>query len=151
MSGINFDGHQVRKAAIDVAARILKTRGSDLPPEVAQATDQIARSGGTPLVVLRDQRALGVIHLKDVVKPGIRDRFERIRVMGIKTIMITGDNRLTAQAIAREAGVDDLAEAKPERQASTHPKRSSRRTNGCHVRRWDQRCTRTGPVYVDSS
>ena len=80
-----------------------------------EAVQQIAMKGGTPLVVAKDGKALGVIQLKDIVKPGIRDRFERIRAMGMKTIMITGDNQLTAKAIAEEAGVDDfLAEAKPE-------------------------------------
>ena len=85
-----------------------------LPDEVRAKVDQVARQGGTPLVVAENGRALGVIHLKDIVKGGMRERFEQLRAMGIKTIMITGDNPLTAAAIAREAGVDDfLAEAKP--------------------------------------
>jgi K+-transporting ATPase ATPase B chain len=85
-----------------------------LPDEVRATVDQVARSGGTPLVVAENGRALGVIHLKDIVKGGMKERFEQLRAMGIKTIMITGDNPLTAAAIAREAGVDDfLAEAKP--------------------------------------
>jgi potassium-transporting ATPase ATP-binding subunit len=85
-----------------------------MPPEVQAAVEQIARSGGTPLVVAEMGRALGVIHLKDIVKGGMRERFDQLRAMGIKTVMITGDNPLTAAAIAREAGVDDfLAEATP--------------------------------------
>jgi potassium-transporting ATPase ATP-binding subunit len=87
----------------------------EFPSEVQTSIDAISRSGGTPLVVAENGRALGVIHLKDIVKGGLRDRFQRFRAMGIKTVMITGDNRLTAAAIAKEAGVDDfIAEAKPE-------------------------------------
>lgn len=115
MSGINIEGVEYRKGALDAISRWLKSKHSFLPKEVEDVVVEIAKCGGTPLVVARGDQALGVIHLKDVIKPGIRDRFERIRVMGIKTIMITGDNRLTAAAIAAEAGVDDfLAEAKPE-------------------------------------
>lgn len=116
MSGVDLPGSQVRKGAMDAVRHWIKaTKGASLPQEVEQAVSEVASSGGTPLVVAQDGAVLGVIHLKDVVKPGIRDRFVRIRAMGIKTIMITGDNRLTAKAIAAEAGVDDfLAEAKPE-------------------------------------
>lgn len=115
MSGIGLSGTQIRKGAMDAVAGWLKSQGTELSVDVVDTVKRIAGSGGTPLVVAKNNRALGVIHLKDIVKPGIRDRFERIRVMGIKTIMITGDNRLTAAAIAKEAGVDDfLAEAKPE-------------------------------------
>jgi K+-transporting ATPase ATPase B chain len=92
----------------------LKGNGGILPDEVRAAVETVARSGGTPLVVAENRQALGVIHLKDVVKGGMRERFAQLRSMGIRTIMITGDNPLTAAAIAREAGVDDfLAEAKP--------------------------------------
>ena len=85
-----------------------------LPEEIQATVETIARSGGTPLVVAENRRALGVIHLKDIVKGGMRERFDQLRAMGIKTVMITGDNPLTAAAIAREAGVDDfLAEATP--------------------------------------
>jgi K+-transporting ATPase ATPase B chain len=109
-----MEGRSIRKGAADAIANYLKENGSILPDEVRATVDQVARSGGTPLVVAENGRALGVIHLKDIVKGGMRERFEQLRTMGIKTIMITGDNPLTAAAIAREAGVDDfLAEAKP--------------------------------------
>jgi K+-transporting ATPase ATPase B chain len=116
MSGVNFGGNVLRKGALDSVKQWLKsTTGATIPKEVEEAVQAIARQGGTPLVVAKNGKAVGVIHLKDVVKPGIRDRFERIRVMGIRTVMITGDNQLTAAAIAAEAGVDDfLAQAKPE-------------------------------------
>jgi K+-transporting ATPase ATPase B chain len=93
----------------------VKDAGGTVPHETMEAVDRISNSGGTPLLVAEDARALGVIHLKDIVKGGMRERFEHLRVMGIRTVMITGDNPLTAAAIAREAGVDDfLAEARPE-------------------------------------
>jgi K+-transporting ATPase ATPase B chain len=114
MSGIDLEGRSIRKGAADAIANYLKENGSVLPDEVRTTVDKVARQGGTPLVVAENGRALGVIHLKDIVKGGMRERFEHLRAMGIKTIMITGDNPLTAAAIAREAGVDDfLAEAKP--------------------------------------
>ena len=114
MSGVNLDGRVIRKGAADAIAKFLEEQGSSLPPAVREAVDVVARSGGTPLVVSEGLRALGVIHLKDIVKGGMRERFTELRRMGIRTIMITGDNPLTAAAIAREAGVDDfLAEAKP--------------------------------------
>ena len=114
MSGIDLEGRSIRKGAADAIANYLKENGSVLPDEVRATVDKVARQGGTPLVVAENGRALGVIHLKDIVKGGMRERFEHLRAMGIKTIMITGDNPLTAAAIAREAGVDDfLAEAKP--------------------------------------
>lgn len=112
MSGVDLDGRYIRKGA---AQAIREYLGTDLPAEVEDAVGAVSRAGGTPLVVAENNRALGVIYLKDIVKGGLRDRFERFRTMGIKTVMITGDNNLTAAAIAREAGVDDfLAEAKPE-------------------------------------
>lgn len=114
MSGIEVDGRSVRKGAVDAISGYLKEHGAELPKEVRATVETIARGGGTPLVVAENGRALGVIHLKDVVKGGMRERFDQLRLMGIRTIMITGDNPLTAEAIAREAGVDDfLAEAKP--------------------------------------
>jgi K+-transporting ATPase ATPase B chain len=114
MSGIEVDGRSIRKGAVDAITRYLQEHGSAMPEQVLFAVETIAKSGGTPLVVTENGRALGVIHLKDVVKGGMRERFEQLRAMGIRTIMITGDNPLTAAAIAREAGVDDfLAEAKP--------------------------------------
>jgi K+-transporting ATPase ATPase B chain len=114
MSGVDMDGREIRKGAVDAIAKYLAQHGTGLPKEVTAAVEKIARSGGTPLVVAENHRALGVIHLKDVVKGGMKERFGQLRAMGIKTVMITGDNPLTAAAIAREAGVDDfLAEATP--------------------------------------
>jgi K+-transporting ATPase ATPase B chain len=114
MSGVNLEGRIIRKGSTDAIAAFLKENGGSLPDEVRAAVETVARSGGTPLVVAENRQALGVIHLKDIVKGGMKERFAQLRSMGIKTIMITGDNPLTAAAIAREAGVDDfLAEAKP--------------------------------------
>ena len=118
MSGIDMEGRSIRKGAADAIDNYLKQNGDGsgrgIPDEVRATVDKVARQGGTPLVVAENGRALGVIHLKDIVKGGMKERFEQLRAMGIKTIMITGDNPLTAAAIAREAGVDDfLAEAKP--------------------------------------
>ena len=112
MSGVDLDGRKIRKGAPDA---IRAFTGTNLPVEVQDAVDSISLSGGTPLLVADGTNVLGTIHLKDIVKGGLKDRFERFRAMGIKTVMITGDNPLTAAAIAREAGVDDfIAEAKPE-------------------------------------
>lgn len=114
MSGIEVDGRSIRKGAVDAISHYLEQHGARMPAEVRAAVEDVARSGGTPLVVAENGRALGVIHLKDVVKGGMRERFDQLRAMGIRTVMITGDNPLTAAAIAREAGVDDfLAEARP--------------------------------------
>jgi K+-transporting ATPase ATPase B chain len=114
MSGVDLDGREIRKGAVDAITKYLMQHGTVLPKEIQSAVETIARSGGTPLVVAENRRALGVIHLKDIVKGGMRERFDQLRAMGIKTVMITGDNPLTAAAIAREAGVDDfLAEATP--------------------------------------
>jgi potassium-transporting ATPase ATP-binding subunit len=114
MSGVDMDGREIRKGAVDAITKYLNQHGTVLPKEIQAAVETIARSGGTPLVVAENRRVLGVIHLKDIVKGGMRERFDQLRAMGIKTVMITGDNPLTAAAIAREAGVDDfLAEATP--------------------------------------
>lgn len=114
MSGVNLDGREIRKGAADAIAKYLDQHGTVAPKEIQATVEMIARSGGTPLVVAENRRALGVIYLKDIVKGGMRDRFDQLRAMGIRTVMITGDNPLTAAAIAREAGVDDfLAEATP--------------------------------------
>ena len=114
MSGVNLDGREIRKGAVDAITKYLHQFSTSLPREIQASVEQISRSGGTPLVVAENQRALGVIYLKDIVKGGMRERFNQLRAMGIKTVMITGDNPLTAAAIAREAGVDDfLAEATP--------------------------------------
>jgi K+-transporting ATPase ATPase B chain len=114
MSGLDFEGSAIRKGATASVKAYVEELGGVFPESVAKLSDEIARSGGTPLVVSRDNRALGVIHLKDIVKGGMRERFAQMRVMGIRTVMITGDNPLTAAAIASEAGVDDfLAQATP--------------------------------------
>src|SRR5882762_2496861 len=114
MSGVNLNGNEIRKGSSDAIARYLQLNNAIVPKELQEVVDSVARSGGTPLLVAEKHRALGVIHLKDIVKGGIRDRFSQLRSMGIKTVMITGDNPLTAAAIAREAGVDDfLAQATP--------------------------------------
>ncbi|MEU9621246.1 potassium-transporting ATPase subunit KdpB [Streptomyces sp. NPDC048155] len=119
MSGVDVDGRKVRKGATGSVVTWVKERGGSVSPDAQALTDRISEAGGTPLLVAREDehgaRVLGVIHLKDVVKEGMRERFDELRRMGIKTVMITGDNPLTAKAIAEEAGVDDfLAEATPE-------------------------------------
>ena len=115
MSGCDLDGRVIRKGAADAIARHVASLGGRVPAEVEQAVATIAKTGGTPLAVSDGPRVLGVVHLKDVVKGGIKERFARFRAMGLRTVMITGDNPLTAAAIAAEAGVDDfLAEATPE-------------------------------------
>ncbi|WP_242394386.1 potassium-transporting ATPase subunit KdpB [Anaeromyxobacter oryzisoli] len=115
MSGVDMGPRRIRKGAVDAVARHVAALGGALPPELQAAAERIGDSGGTPLAVSDGARVLGLVHLKDVVKGGIAERFERFRAMGIRTVMITGDNPRTAAAIAREAGVDDfLAEATPE-------------------------------------
>jgi len=114
MSGVDLDGRQLRKGATDAVARVVRENGGQFPPELTEIAENISRQGGTPLAVCDGKRALGVIHLKDVVKGGMKDRLGQLRTMGIRTVMITGDNPLTAAAIAAEAGVDDfLAQASP--------------------------------------
>ena len=115
ISGVDVAGRWIRKGAIDSILRYLKLPIDKAPPEFRQAVDRVAMSGGTPLAVAEEGQLLGVIHLKDIVKPGIKERFAAMRAMGIRTVMVTGDNPVTAAAIASEAGVDDfLAEATPE-------------------------------------
>jgi potassium-transporting ATPase ATP-binding subunit len=115
MSGVDLDGREIRKGAPDAIARYIAERGNGVASEVKERVEQIANSGGTPLLVAENRRVLGVIALTDVVKGGMRERFDHLRAMGIRTLMITGDNPLTAAAIARQAGVDDfLAQARPE-------------------------------------
>jgi potassium-transporting ATPase ATP-binding subunit len=115
MSGVDLDGQEIRKGAIDAVTKYAAERGNKVPKEIQDAVATIASSGGTPLLVARNRVVLGAIQLEDIVKGGMRERFDQLRAMGIRTMMITGDNPLTAAAIAREAGVDDfLAEAKPE-------------------------------------
>ena len=116
MSGVDFEGRQLRKGAADAIRKFIESQGGSWPANVSEAVDTVARCGATPLVVTEGRRVLGVVELRDIVKGGIRERFAELRQMGIKTIMVTGDNRLTAAAIAAEAGVDDfLAEATPEK------------------------------------
>jgi K+-transporting ATPase ATPase B chain len=119
MSGVDIGGRQIRKGAVDAMVNYVQERGNEFPKSLREAVDTVSRAGGTPLVVVDDGQALGVVYLKDIVKGGIRERFAELRQMGIKTVMITGDNPLTAAAIAAEAGVDDfLAEATPEAKLS---------------------------------
>jgi K+-transporting ATPase ATPase B chain len=121
MSGVDMDGESYRKGASGAITEYVKSKGGNVPSELEQKVKSIAKSGGTPLVVCHNAQILGVIHLKDILKGGIRDRFVQLRKMGIKTVMITGDNYLTAAAIAAEAGVDDfLSEAKPEDKLREH-------------------------------
>ncbi|MEG1653410.1 MAG: potassium-transporting ATPase subunit KdpB, partial [Hafnia sp.] len=115
MSGVNVQGRMIRKGSVDAIRRHVESNQGQFPRAVDERVESVARTGGTPLVVAEDGRILGVVALKDIVKGGIKERFSELRRMGIKTVMITGDNRLTAAAIAAEAGVDDfLAEATPE-------------------------------------
>jgi K+-transporting ATPase ATPase B chain len=115
MSGVDWEGRSIRKGANDSIVRWVTDAGGEVPHELDVLVNGIATGGGTPLTVAEGTRVLGVIHLKDVVKPGMRERFDELRAMGIRTVMITGDNPLTAASIAAEAGVDDfLAEATPE-------------------------------------
>jgi K+-transporting ATPase ATPase B chain len=115
MSGIDYQGIEIRKGAAEAVKAFVLNKGGEYPNECEQAVKRVAGAGGTPLVVAKDSKVLGVVYLKDIVKNGVKERFEDLRKMGIKTIMITGDNPMTAAAIAAEAGVDDfLAEATPE-------------------------------------
>ena len=115
MSGVDLDGREIRKGATDAIERYVLSKGGKFPSELRQQVERVAKAGGTPLVVAENGMALGIIQLKDIVKGGLAHRFSQLREMGIKTVMITGDNPLTAAAIAGEAGVDDfIAEATPE-------------------------------------
>jgi K+-transporting ATPase ATPase B chain len=116
MSGVDYNGTRLRKGATDAVIAFVDGEGGGAPAELRATVDRIAREGGTPLAVASDSQVLGVVYLKDTVKEGMAARFEQLRAMGIRTVMVTGDNRLTAAKIAKEAGVDDfLAEATPER------------------------------------
>lgn len=115
MSGVDFEGKEIRKGSVDAIKAYLEGRGAKLPQAVIDRAEEVAKNGATPLVVAQNEKVLGVVKLKDIVKGGIKERFAELRSMGIKTVMITGDNPLTAAAIAAEAGVDDfLAQATPE-------------------------------------
>lgn len=114
-SGIDYENTRIRKGATDAIKNLVTNSGNVFPAEVEQKVREISQNGGTPLVVSENEKALGVIELQDIIKPGIKERFDRLRKMGIKTVMVTGDNPLTAKFIAEKAGVDDfIAEAKPE-------------------------------------
>ncbi len=114
-SGIDYDNTKIRKGAFDAIRKLVERAGNDFPKEAEEKVTAISSNGGTPLVVCENEKVLGVIELQDIIKPGIQERFERLRKMGIKTVMVTGDNPLTAKYIAEKAGVDDfIAEAKPE-------------------------------------
>jgi potassium-transporting ATPase ATP-binding subunit len=116
MSGTDLpNGREARKGAVDAIKGFVRSRGGTIPTELDEAYERVSRLGGTPLGVCQDSEIYGVIYLKDIVKPGLRERFDQLRRMGVKTIMLTGDNRITASVIAQEAGVDDfIAEATPE-------------------------------------
>ena len=124
MSGVDFNGRQIRKGAVDAIERLVQEHGQRAARRSCSSqVERIAREGGTPLAVAENGRALGVIHLKDIVKGGMRERFAHLRAMGIKTVMITGDNPLTAAAIAAEAGVDDFmarGDARGQAEADSH-------------------------------
>ncbi|SDL00719.1 Potassium-transporting ATPase B chain [Sphingobacterium mizutaii] len=114
-SGLDIANQRIRKGATDAIKRLVETAGNQFPDDVVKVVESISGNGGTPLVVSENEKALGVVELQDIIKPGISERFERLRKMGIKTVMVTGDNPLTAEYIAKKAGVDDfIAEAKPE-------------------------------------
>ena len=115
MSGIEWDGRSIRKGAADAVEAWARERGGELPVDLQPVVNRIAEGGGTPLVVAEGRKILGVIHLKDTIKPGIAEKFSQMRALGIRTVMVTGDNPVTAAAIAREAGVDEfMAQATPE-------------------------------------
>jgi potassium-transporting ATPase ATP-binding subunit len=115
MSGTDVDGIEIRKGAVDAVKGFVRSRGGQIPPDLDAAYERVSRLGGTPLAVCQGDDIYGVIYLKDIIKPGIRERFDQMRQMGIRTVMLTGDNKITASVIAAEAGVDDfIAEATPE-------------------------------------
>ncbi|MGZ3952100.1 MAG: HAD-IC family P-type ATPase, partial [Flavisolibacter sp.] len=114
-SGIDYENTRVRKGAADAIKNLVERAGNSFPGEVADRVKTIASNGGTPLVVAENEKVIGVVELQDIIKPGMQERFQRLRKMGVKTVMVTGDNPLTAKYIAEKAGVDDfIAEAKPE-------------------------------------
>ena len=139
MSGCDLDGRKIRKGAVDAIAAYVQEMGGTVGSQVEGITHGISDSGGTPLVVAEGNKVLGVIHLKDVVKGGISERFERFRAMGIRTVMITGDNPRTAAAIAREAGVDDfLAASNAGSKNAAHQRRAGQGKTGRDDRRRHQ-------------
>ena len=146
MSGVNLDGRHLRKGAGDAVIKFVTDEGGRPPAELQPVLDRIGREGGTPLAVARDSQVMGVIYLKDTIKEGMRERFDHLRAMGIRTIMITGDNRLTAAKIAEESGVDDfLAEATPEAKLDADQGAAGHRAHGRDDRRRHQRRPRARP------
>ena len=141
MSGTNLpDGQEVRKGAVDAVKGFVRSRSGQIPPDLEAAYEKVSRLGGTPLAVCQDNEIYGVIYLKDIVKPGLRERFDQLRRMGVKTIMLTGDNRITASVIAEEAGVDDfIAEATPEDKIEVSSARTGGWQAGCHDGRRNKR------------
>ena len=145
MSGVNMDSTEIRKGAPETISRYVAEKGQIVPGEIQKSVERIAKSGGTPLLVALNHRVYGTIELTDIVKGGIRERFDHLRAMGIRTMMITGDNPLTAAAIARQAGVDDfLAEAKPEDKMALIRQRTSQGKTGGHDRGWNERRSGAG-------
>jgi K+-transporting ATPase ATPase B chain len=133
------DGRQIRKGAADAIRKMVEAAGNPYPEETAQIVQRIAANGGTPLVVAENAHVMGVIELQDIIKPGISERFERLRKMGIKTVMVTGDNPLTAKFIAEKAGVDDFHRRSQTRgQDELHPQGASRRPFGGDDGRWNE-------------
>ena len=146
MSGVDIDGRRLRKGAGDAIIELVRSEGGSPPPELQAQLDRIGSEGGTPLAVARDNQVLGVIYLKDTIKEGMRARFDQLRAMGIKTVMVTGDNRLTAAKIAEESGVDDfLAEATPERKLALIREQQAGRAPRGDDRRRHQRRARARP------
>ena len=146
MSGVNLDGRRLRKGAGDAVIKFVTDEGGRPPAELQPVLDRIGREGGTPLAVARDSQVMGVIYLKDTIKEGMRERFDHLRAMGIRTVMITGDNRLTAAKIAEESGVDDfLAEATPEKKLELIKEQQAGRADGRDDRRRHQRRARARP------
>lgn len=139
MSGTDLpDGGEVRKGAVDAIKGFVRSRGGRLTADLDEAYHRVSRLGGTPLALCKDGDLYGVIYLKDIVKTGIRERFNQLRRMGVRTVMLTGDNRITAEVIAAEAGVDDfIAQATPEDKIAVI-QGTSRRQISCHDGRWHQ-------------
>ncbi len=150
MSGVDFQGQQLRKGAGDSIVGFIEGEGGQAPPELRGQLDRIGREGGTPLAVARDSQVLGVIYLKDTIKEGMKVRFDHLRAMGIKTVMVTGDNRLTAAKIAEEAGVDDfLAEATPEAKLALIKEQQEGGRLVAMTWRWHQRRPRPALAQAD--
>ena len=152
MSGVNLNGTVIRKGAADSVKKLIVEQGGHPPAELDRIVQCVAEQGGTPLVVARDNWALGVVYLKDIVKGGMNERFDELRRMGIRTVMITGDNKVTAAVIAQEAGVDDfLAEATPEAKMALIKEEQGRGRHGRDDRRRHERRARRSPRPTSAS